>query len=89
MLTYLSDVGYVRTLPHKGGSNEIDVIGQTPLHQVFLIFACQRWQVYDDTWQVDILALPGASPTWLLRSSLTDNSAPNEADAAVYAAHAS
>lgn len=56
--TYLADVGDVRALAHKGRCNEVNVIGQSPLDQILLIFLCQGRQIHDDSWQVDVLAFP-------------------------------
>ncbi|KAA6428874.1 MAG: hypothetical protein FRX49_00984 [Trebouxia sp. A1-2] len=39
--TYLADIGDVRALAHKGRCNEVNVIGNSPLDQILLIFLCQ------------------------------------------------
>ncbi len=48
--THLADVGDIRSLAHKGGSNEVNVVGQTPLDKILLILLCQCRQIYNDAW---------------------------------------
>lgn len=61
--TYLADIGDVRALAHKGRCNEVNVIGNSPLDQILLIFLCQGGQIYNDSWQIDVLALPARHPS--------------------------
>ena len=48
----------VRALPHKGGGDEVDVVGHAPVAEVPLVLLRERRQVDDDAGQVDVFALP-------------------------------
>lgn len=55
--TYPVDVVKILALTDKGSRNEVNVVGDAPLHQVLLILLGQCGQVNDHAWQVHVLAL--------------------------------